>query len=296
MSGKFYIGTAGWTYPDWKLIFGDQKKRGESELTLLTKWFNCCEINSSFYAIPDEKKAAGWISKIKNANDFLFTVKLYQGFTHEQKLDKDKIAMFKKSISVINDEGRLGALLCQFPYSFKMTDESLKYLSDLAGEFAEYPLTVETRCGAFNSNAFIDFLKEKNIAFCNIDQPAVSGNLPITSHITSDFAYIRFHGRKKETWFKENEGYKGERYDYLYTQREIAEWIDIIKGMLKKIVKVFIITNNHYRGKAVANAMQIKNMLDGSIFEASDSLINEYPELKTITKKIGGGYEELSLF
>ena len=107
------------------------------------------------------------------------------------------------------------------------------------------------------------------------------------------FSYVRLHGRNYKNWFKEDVG-RDERYNYLYTKDELEEWVEKIKDLGKKSDKVYVITNNHYRGQALANALQIKNMKTGKKLEIPHNLLRQYPVLKEIIEKLKRG--QLDLF
>ncbi len=124
--------------------------------------------------------------------------------------------------------------------------------------------------------------KRKGFSKEDIDQPLISNSIPPTSYATTqDFSYVRLHGRNTKNWFKEDAG-REERYNYLYSKEELTGWVERLKALKKKSENVFVITNNHYRGQAVINALQIKNRLTGEKFNVPASLKKYYPELEEI--------------
>lgn len=297
MNCKIYIGTAGWYYPDWReIVYSADAVKRKKELDILSEWFNCCEINSSFYAIPTPQKVKVWLDKLHGKKDFIYNVKLWQGFTHKREYKPEEAEAFRKILGMLQEKKRLGCVLAQFPYSFKQKNDNLEYLEKLINEFKDFPISIEVRHTSWLGDNYLNLLKSHNVCFCNIDQPDFQGNIPSTSYTTSDFGYVRFHGRRKDVWFADNEGNASVRYDYLYSQDEISRWIKVIQKMMKHLEKIFVITNNHYRGKAVANAMQIKNQLEGTRFKMTNGLLREYPDLNQISSGLKEDTEELRLF
>ncbi len=297
MTCKLYIGTAGWYYPDWRdIVYSSKEVNSGKELDVLSNWFNCCEINSTFYAIPTSDKVKIWLNKIKDKKDFVFNIKLWQGFTHDKKIENVTLKSFKEVLHIIHKEQKLGSVLAQFPWSYKLNPDNIKRVERLISEFIEFPICIEMRNNTWNRGEFLHFLESNKVCFCNIDQPELPGNIPQTNYITSDFGYVRFHGRRKDVWFANIKTNGHIRYDYLYSKDEIIGWVEIIKDMMKKLSKIFIITNNHYRGKAVANAMQIKNLIDGSKFNIPGEMAEEYPDLCAIAENPIRKFEELELF
>ncbi|PMP95667.1 MAG: hypothetical protein C0168_05080, partial [Candidatus Aminicenantes bacterium] len=106
------------------------------------------------------------------------------------------------------------------------------------------------------------------------------------------FSYVRLHGRNYKDWFREEAG-RNDRYNYLYSKEELEDWIGRIKKLAEGSQRVFIITNNHYRGQALANALQIKNMLTGEKLQIPATMLEKYPVLKEIAQKLEKDQAEL---
>jgi uncharacterized protein YecE (DUF72 family) len=284
---NYYIGTAGWSYKDWEgIVYPHKKQAGFHPLIFLSQYINTVEINSTFYRIPIHGISLSWIRKIENRKDFLFIVKLHQNFTHERKTFTNKDAAdFSFGIDPLYSANRLGAVLIQFPWSFRYTSENLEHLKKLFGLFSRYPLALEIRHGSWNRNDFFDLLRNNNVSFCNIDQPVIGDSLkPTAVTTTSQFSYVRLHGRNYKNWFNKDVG-RDERYNYLYNLSELDEWVKKIKELGNKSNKVFVITNNHYRGQALTNALQIKNLLLDEKIAVPENLVDQYSELKDIVEQ-----------
>ncbi len=293
---RFFIGTAGWSYKDWEgIVYPERKAQGFHPLIFLAHYINIVEINSTFYRPPAIQLSLSWIKKVTNHPDFLFSVKLHQVFTHERKgFTQRDVDNFKFGIEPLRVKTRLGAILIQFPWSFIHTASNRDYLVSLFKLFSDFPLALEVRHSSWNTDVFFEILVEYSVCYCNIDQPIFRNSIKPTSISTNpEFAYVRLHGRNYENWFRENAG-RDERYNYLYSREELEEWIKRIKELGNQSRRVFVITNNHYRGQALTNALQIKNMVSGEKLDIPYSLLQQYPVLKEMVKKLKNG--QMNLF
>ena len=293
---KFYIGTAGWSYKDWEgIVYPAQKSRDFHALHFLGQYINIVEINSTFYRLPIMRISLSWVKKVEGFPDFLFAVKLHQVFTHNRKdFSQKEVDEFKLGIEPLVSTGRLAAILLQFPWSFTNTISNMKYLIKLFELFSGFPLALEIRHGSWEDARFCEVLAEHKVCFVNIDQPLINNSIAPSAIVTHpEFSYVRLHGRNYNDWFRDGAG-RDARYNYLYAKGELEDWVERIKNLGKKSGKVFVITNNHYRGQAMANALQIKNMITGEKLDLPDTLLREFPVLKELTENIKRG--QLDLF
>ena len=186
----------------------------------------------------------------------------------------------------LHADGQLGRVLAQFPMSFHDTSDNREHLGRLLERFARLPLAVEFRHASWNNGEALALLREHSAAFVNIDQPALNGNLPATDHVTAETAYFRFHGRNAAKWFGPDTS-NVERYNYLYSERELTPWVARIAKARAK--NVFVVLNNHFRGQAVANALELQHALTGAAPEAPETLREAYPALKAVTSSQATG-------
>jgi uncharacterized protein YecE (DUF72 family) len=252
------VGPAGWSYPDWKgRVYPDPAPRGFDPLEFISRLFRGVEVNSSFYRPPDPAASASWARRTPPG--FQFAVKAWEKFSHDRAGFAEADArLFQEGLAPLLEAGKLGAVLLQFPWFFRDGPEARERIRRAADALRGWaPLVVELRhvswLGAF------EFLKAEGLSLCNIDQPKSSTALCGTRHLTGPIGYIRLHGRNAKAWFDPQAG-RDQKYDYLYSPEELQQWIDAVKEM-GEADRLFVIANNHFQGKAVANAIQLARAL-----------------------------------
>jgi len=282
--GKIRVGTSGWSYKDWEDIVYP-KSTAKKALPYMADYFDTIEVNTSFYRPTNPRYCEKWVRNVEGNSDFMFTMKLWQRFTHEREeaWTAEDAEVFKNAIAPIANAQKLGALLIQFPWSFANTEDNRHWVARLAEAFGEYPLVTEVRHKSWENEPSMSFLRDNGLDFCNIDQPTSRSSIGPTSIATGDVAYYRFHGRNAANWFSKNAG-RDQRYDYLYSDEELGPWIRDIEEMEKRVEQIYVMTNNHYRGQAPVNALQMKAALGGGKVRVPNSLIDYYPVLKKISE------------
>lgn len=288
-SSLIRVGTAGWSYDDWNgIVYPTRPAARFDQLAFIASLFDTNEINSSFYRIPSPRTTRDWARRVAHNPRFAFTAKLYRGFTHEREAGAPEEKEFLAALEPLRAEERLGSVLAQFPVSFRNTAENRHTLEELLGRFPGLPLAVEFRHGSWDREDTLDALAERGAAFVNIDQPYLGGNLHATQHVTAPIAYYRFHGRNAEKWFGPDTSNE-QRYNYLYSVKELDPWAKRIRESSGKAPGgVFAILNNHFRGQAVANAVQLQNLLTGETPAAPETLTQTYPVLASTTVPSAG--------
>lgn len=272
---KIRIGPAGWSYTDWEGTVYPPHGARFDPLAYLASFFDTIEINSPFYRIPPPTHPKSWIRRVENNPDFKFTTKIFRGFTHESENSApDDVKNFRKYLDPLMEAKRLGAVLLQYPWSFKNTPESIEKLEKVFSDFEGYPLALEVRLGSFQNDEFLRFLDAKNVSWVNVDQPLFSDSVKPAEAVTGPVAYVRLHGRNYEKWFAHQESW--ERYNYLYSKEELAPWAERVRAMSKE-KDTYVITNNHFRGQAIVNAADLKEAL-GQRSELPRQLWSVYPE------------------
>jgi uncharacterized protein YecE (DUF72 family) len=280
MKNRIRIGPAGWSYKDWEGVVYPQKAGTKFDpLEYLARFFDTIEINSSFYRPFTVSTAKAWARRVADAADFMFTAKLHRVFTHERgkATEVDEKAVHE-GMDVLQSEGKLGAVLLQFPWSFKNTGDDRVYLGKLLERFKEYPLVLEVRHSSWNTPQIYEWLEELGVGICNVDQPLFMKSIKPAALTTSQIGYVRLHGRNYQDWFREKAP-RDDRYNYLYSLDELEPWITRIKEIAKKTKESYVITNNHFRGQAVVNALEIKSTLTEQRVVAPAPLFQKYPAL-----------------
>jgi uncharacterized protein YecE (DUF72 family) len=280
------IGPAGWAYKDWAgIVYPSEKKRGFEPLQYISAYFDTVEINTSFYGPIAAKTATTWLKQVAARNEFRFTAKLWRRFTHELNAHNEDERQVKDGFAPLLEAGRLGAVLLQFPWSFRNNEEHREYLARLRDRFPEYPLVLEVRHASWNEPGILDFLESLEIALCNIDQPLFKRSIKPSAIVTAATGYIRLHGRNYQHWFSANVQ-SHERYDYLYPLEELDPWVDRIKEVARHSKDTYAISNNHYLGKAAVNALEISSILRGERVAAPAELVEKYPVLREFTEPV----------
>ena len=270
-------------------MYPNQRPRGFDELSYIAGFFDTIEINSSFYGAPRPSAAKKWLESVAGNERFRFTAKLFHSFTHERKpapLDEKE---FKDGIAALTEGNRLGALLAQFPWSFKNDPENRRYLVGLRRQFSEYPLVLEVRHSSWMEEEVLDLLAELGVAICNIDQPLFKRSVRPSAFVTAAIGYVRLHGRNYKSWFSKTADVR-ERYDHLYSVDELEPWVARSKQIAEQAEDTYVITNNHYLGKAVVNAVEISTILHGKPQAAPESLVEHYPELRDFSAGRNGQF------
>ena len=276
---KIRIGPAGWSYKDWEGVVYPQKPGAKFDpLEYLSRFFNTIEINSSFYRPFTASTAKSWAQRVAETSDFMFTAKLHRVFTHERgKATADDEKRVREGMDALASAGKLGAMLLQLPWSFKNTDAERIYLAKLLDQFKDYPLVLEIRHSSWNNPQTYEWLEELSVGICNVDQPLFAKSIKPADLTTSQIGYVRLHGRNYQDWFREKA--RDDRYNYLYSVEELEPWITRIKEIVAKTKESYVITNNHFRGQAVVNALEIKATLSEERVVGPAPLFPKYPEL-----------------
>ena len=256
---RIRVGPAGWSYKDWEGTVYPPHGSKFDPLSYLAGFFDTIEINSPYYRIPPPTHAKSWVRRVAANPDFRFTTKVFKGFTHEKtELSDADVKAFRTYLDPMMEAGRLGAILIQFPWSFRNTAESRERLVALFEAFAEYPKALEVRHATFQDPEIYAFLEEHDVSWVNVDQPLFSDSVKPADTTTGPVGYARLHGRNYEKWFAHQESW--ERYNYLYSQQELEPWVERIETMARS-KDTYVITNNHFRGQAILNAGDLKDAL-----------------------------------
>jgi uncharacterized protein YecE (DUF72 family) len=253
-----YVGTAGFSYADWKGPFYPPDTRQSAMLEEYARHFPVVEINSTYYAIPEPERVNAMARRTPAS--FLFNVKANKEMTHEIGDGSKVFEDFRRALRPLEDHGKLGCVLAQFPWAFKRSRENQDYLRKLARRLDGLDVVVEFRNDQWDSDETLDLLSSAGLGYCCVDEPRLKGLPAPRVALTSGVGYLRMHGRNADNWWaKGRESW--ERYDYLYSEEELAEWLSGVENLSENSDRVYVIFNNHYKGQAPANAHTFEQML-----------------------------------
>lgn len=258
------IGTSGFSYEDWIGVFYPENTKKADMLAFYAKKFPSVELNFTYYQMPSRRTIEGLVRKVPD--DFEFCVKANKAMTHELKDGQDAAAQkeifeaFMEALRPMTDRGMLGCILAQFPWSFKKTQPNIEYMLQFKDLLPEVPVIVEFRNIRWINDETFDILRNNDLGFCAVDEPKLPGLVPPVAEATSDLGYIRFHGRNAKKWWKHS--HPGERYDYLYSEEELEEWLPKIQKVRDKTDKTYVFFNNCHAGQAAVNAHMLQTMLE----------------------------------
>ncbi len=278
------FGPAGWDYPDWKgVVYPRPAPHGFDPLSYLARFFDAVEVNSTFYRPQRPEVARAWCERIAGRPRFRFTAKLWQRLTHEREAyGAEEVEAARAALDAMNERGRLGAVLMQFPWSFRRDAAALEWLHDLVSALAGLPLVLAVRHASWNVPETYAELSERGVGFVNVDQPLYRDSMKPSAVATASVGSVRVHGRNYRDWFREKAG-RDARYDYLYTADELAPWARRTWAIaeLPRVEDVYVVTNNHFEGKAVANATMLESMVEKRKVEAPPEVVRAYEEALT---------------
>src|ERR1051325_177256 len=312
--GEIRVGTSGWNYPSgkgtWNGLFypkSRSKRAGTDrfdELRFYAEHFDTVEVNTTFYGQPRAEGTRAWADRTPAGFDF--SLKLYQKLRHPQmfreaalrsapgsegalldllaQVTQSDIDDFRGGIEPLASGGKLGALLAQFPASFKDSPQARDYLSQLLRAFSDYPLAVELRHSSWSDaiGGTLSLLNAFGAAWVQIDEPKFRFSIRqnYLPNVTS-FYYMRLHGRNAAQWWKHDKS--EDRYNYLYTAGELQEFSETATAAKALVKKSYLYTNNHFSSKSVVNAGMLKGQLGRRIEgEYPEALVEKYPELASI--------------
>ncbi|KMQ52323.1 hypothetical protein CHISP_0590 [Chitinispirillum alkaliphilum] len=256
--GQVIVGTSGFSYADWIGPFYPAGMKQKDFLGFYAEKLSMTELNFTYYRMPgaDSLRRMGKIA----GEHFRFSVKAHRSLTHE--IDRESLQsgteQFIRGVEPLMESGQLSAILLQFPFSFRYSPHNRRYLDSLCSGFDGFPLVIEFRRDEWMQEKVYSGLRERRIAVANVDAPALPGLPAKSAVVTSDTGYVRFHGRNEKNWWS---GDNVTRYDYLYSQSELEDWVPQIVRMAQRAGVVFAVFNNHARGQAVENARALNVLI-----------------------------------
>ena len=290
---KIRVGTCSWTDPTLLSsgrFYPDSARSAEARLQYYASQFNIVEVDSSYYALPNERNSYLWAER--TPDDFVFDFKVFRIFTQHPtpltalpkairneltpELQAKKNLYYRDLPAELVDElwqrlesallpldtvGKLGVVLFQFPSWFYPGPRQLDYIEMSKAKLRQYRLAMEFRNNVWlseqNRAATFDFLRRNDLPFVCVDEPqGFKSSVPPMAEVTSDTGLVRFHGRNNETWEKKGIG-PAQRFNYLYTEDELKTWAREIAEISGQTSQMHVLFNNCYEDKAVVNARQM---------------------------------------
>ncbi len=301
-------GTAGWSYDDWVgPFYPEDSARGFSRLKFYSGFFDCVEVDSTFYRHFPPSVAEKWLSEVEGNRDFVFLTKLYKSFTHGDRgkgpnFDADR-RIVVEFLKPLIERHRLGGVLVQFSEYFKDSPSSRDHISFIYDIFGALQLFFELRHRSWYTAQARDFLADRGVDVIAVDQPLLKGMVELTPEIVGETGYFRLHGRNEKMWEisrealaerraspesagKDDPG-RNDRYNYLYSGMELDEIEAKISKVAERCKRVYVVANNHPMGKAVANALElVKRLRNQERVRVPDTVIRYFPELDKMAEKV----------
>jgi uncharacterized protein YecE (DUF72 family) len=256
------VGTCGFSYKDWVGPVYPARTKSADMLPLYAAQFPVVEIDSTYYGVPKPETVASWASR--TPGEFRFSAKVPGAGTHVPipmlGTVHDDVRLFGENLRPLTSSGKFACALMQFPNSFRPTEATERHLRALRETLADMPLVAEFRHREWQTNDTLQLLRQLRIGLVAVDEPQYKSLPRPSTDATSEIAYVRFHGRNYQEWWK---GDNAARYDYLYTAEELEPWADRLVDLASQpeVKEVFAFFNNHARGQAVRNAELFEAML-----------------------------------
>ena len=259
MTASIHVGTSGYSFKDWLGTVYPAKMKAGQFLPYYARMFDCVEINSTYYRVPSPSMFENMLRKVPS--DFTFVVKVPREVTHDREKMASIVSPFITSIAPLVEAGQLGALLAQFPFSFKATSGGIHHLKRIADAFRGQgiPLNIEFRHESWYTQETYDMLKRLSLGFVNVDLPPLPGLPRASNVVTSDVAYYRLHGRDAAAWW--NYPTPSHRYDYLYSNDQLEGWARRVEEAAPRAKSSYIFNNNCHLGQSVVNALHLHQRL-----------------------------------
>lgn len=274
------VGIAGWSYPDWAGIVHDAHER--DPLAFLAQYVDMFEVNSTFYRLPTPQQTASWVRRTAAYPSLFFTAKLSREITHEKKRDMTLLNSWREGLSPLNNAKRFQAALAQFRYDFDDQPahrDLTHWIADSLRDFS--PLVLEFRHNSWQTPEALAFLDSIGVSVAHLDYPKGQRSFDLDIVPIGNVGYFRLHGQNTAAWFDSKAG-RDEVYNYYYPPEERKQLVARAKRISAKFRSLTIVANNHYQGKEVANALQLKAALADQRVAVPPRLLDHYPELREI--------------
>lgn len=282
------VGPAGWSYADWEgRVYPAAKPPGFHALSFLARYFDTIEIDSTFYAMPRAEHAVRWAALVADRPAFRFLVKLNREFTHasdaaggtKTEAWADLASEFRAGIDPLVRPRKLGAVLAQFSAGFRFGPDETRRLGRIRALLPGVPLVLEVRHASWFTPPALDAVRGLSYSLAYVDLPPAWNHPPDWHVPTGPTGYLRLHGRNSAQWFR-REAERDDRYDYLYGRPELEALARKAERIEREHEETSVVANNHFAGKAVANAFELLSLLRGQAVAAPAEIVEAFPHLR----------------
>jgi uncharacterized protein YecE (DUF72 family) len=305
------IGTCSFADESLSKYFYPPKLPPRERLPYYAEHFDTVEVDSTYYRLPEESTVAGWGERTPDG--FTIHIKAFGLMTRHpvkvevlpedlreampvdargrvdrpsRELRGEVFRRFRAALEPLRANGKLGGILFQLPPYVVYRDRSLEYLTWAREQLEGDEMLVEFRHRSWlddeNRERTLSFLEEIGATYVTVDAPrseSAKNLIPTVPAVTSRTAYVRFHGRNLSTWNKRG-GSAAERFDYLYTDEELSEWMPALKELAGRADQAYAFFNNNASSEdpenplgriaqAAANARQLRRLLDANSISAT---------------------------
>ena len=293
--GNVYIGMGGWDLePFSKVFYPPRPRKGFRKLEYYSQFFDSVEVNATFYNTSlTADHSRRWQDDVSANKEFIFTVQLFQGFTHSYEATYNDVRAVHRMLEPLAAAEKLGGLLIQFPYSFTNISERRMYLMQLAKAFHPHRLFVEVRHNSWNSPLMYNFFQENRLHLVNVDLPGIKQHMPLTCQTWNGAAYFRLMGRNALTWDRPFTRHPGgnylvsDRYHYLYDDRELRHLLTMIEQMRQRAAATFVVFHNDPEANSLVNGFQLRHLVrHKQRVLVPQNLVTAFPMLKDISASV----------
>jgi uncharacterized protein YecE (DUF72 family) len=286
--GRILVGTCNWA--DHKGFYPAGLPAGE-RLAHYAHFFPLVEVDTTFYGVPKASVVERWAEITPPG--FVFNVKAHKSLTYHEREDgkprrftPDEEKEFVECLGPLREAGKLRAVHYQFPPWFTARPDNLNYLAEIRERHPDDDVIVEMRHRSWGEKArfeqLCELLTEARMTYAVVDEPHLgSGSMPGRIAVTNpNLAVVRMHGRNYKTWYEKGAKSSADRFDYLYVEEELLEWVPRIRGMADRANEVQVLFNNNRSNYAVVNGLQMAKLLD-----------LDYPDPATVPALVEGEQE-----
>lgn len=292
-----HVGMGGWDLPPFEKVFYPPTERGFRKLRYYAQFFDSVEVNSTFYNCGfSPEQVTRWIDDVSDNPRFIFTVKLFRGFTHTFDVRRIDYLAVLRTLDLIRKAGRLGGLVMQFPASFVNGPEERRYLSDLSKAFAAVRVFAEVRHNSWYSPLMLNFFQEAGLHLVNVDLPQIRRHMPFTSEAWGGAAYVRLMGRNAVAWEhpsrRSNDGpiETQERYFYLYSAGELMSIANTVRNLRERGNETFVVFHNDPEAQSLLNGFQFRHLMTRRRVLVPDRLLRKFPGLAPLSVSVNVGH------